>query len=51
MNQSIFQLASCAGPAYLALADAVELAILAGSLQVADRLPPQRMLDDFLGYT
>jgi hypothetical protein len=30
MNKSIFQLAPCTGPAYLALADAVELAILAG---------------------
>ncbi|WP_408370651.1 MULTISPECIES: GntR family transcriptional regulator [unclassified Paraburkholderia] len=49
MNKSIFQLAPCAGPAYLALADAVELAILAGSVQAGDRLPPQRMLADFLG--
>jgi hypothetical protein len=32
MNKSSFQLAPCAGPAYLALADAVELAILAGSV-------------------
>ncbi|MFM0631943.1 GntR family transcriptional regulator [Paraburkholderia xenovorans] len=49
MNESIFQLAPCAGPAYLALADAVELAILAGSVQAGDRLPPQQMLADFLG--
>jgi GntR family transcriptional regulator len=49
MNKSIFQLAPWAGPAYLALADAIELAIRAGSVQAGDRLPPQRMLADFLG--
>jgi GntR family transcriptional regulator len=49
MNRSIFQLAPWAGPAYLALADAIELAIRAGSVQAGDRLPPQRMLADFLG--
>jgi GntR family transcriptional regulator len=49
MNTSIFQLAPWAGPAYLALADAIELAIRAGSVQAGDRLPPQRMLADFLG--
>ena len=49
MNKSIFQFGLCAGPAYLALADAIELAIRAGSVQAGDRLPPQRMLADFLG--
>jgi GntR family transcriptional regulator len=49
MNTSIFQFAPWAGPAYLALADAIERAILAGSVQAGDRLPPQRMLADFLG--
>jgi DNA-binding transcriptional regulator YhcF (GntR family) len=49
MNASIFQLAPWAGPAYLALADAIELAIQAGSVQAGDKLPPQRMLADFLG--
>jgi hypothetical protein len=33
MNKSIFQLAPWAGPAYLALADAIELAIRVGSVQ------------------
>ncbi len=49
MNKSIFPLAPWAGPAYLALADAIELAIRAGSVQAGGRLPPQRMLADFLG--
>jgi hypothetical protein len=49
MNKSISQLAPWAGPAYLALADAIELAIRAGSVQAGDRLPPQRILADFLG--
>ena len=49
MNTSIFQFAPWAGLAYLALADAIERAILAGSVQAGDRLPPQRMLADFLG--
>jgi GntR family transcriptional regulator len=49
MNKSIFRLAPWAGPAYLALADAIELAIQAGSVQAGDRLPPQRILADFLG--
>ncbi|MFL9937047.1 GntR family transcriptional regulator [Paraburkholderia sp. RL18-103-BIB-C] len=49
MNKSIFPLAPWAGPAYLALADAIELAIRAGSVQAGDRLPPQRMLADLLG--
>jgi GntR family transcriptional regulator len=49
MNKSILQLAPWAGPAYLALADAIEPAIRAGSAQAGDRLPPQRMLADFLG--
>ncbi|WP_084753992.1 MULTISPECIES: GntR family transcriptional regulator [Paraburkholderia] len=49
MDTSIFQLAPWAGPAYLALADAIELAIQAGSVQARDRLPSQRMLADFLG--
>jgi hypothetical protein len=40
MNTSIFQLAPWAGPAYLALADAIERAIQAGSVQAGDRLPP-----------
>jgi hypothetical protein len=41
MNTSIFRFAPWAGPAYLALADAIERAILAGSVQAGDRLPPQ----------
>lgn len=49
MCRSIFQLAQDSGPAYLALAGAIEMAIREGAYQAGDRLPSQRLLADFLG--
>lgn len=37
------------GPSYLALASAIEDAINAGLVQPGQKLPPQRMMADFLG--
>ncbi|NLP62640.1 winged helix-turn-helix transcriptional regulator [Paraburkholderia sacchari] len=37
------------GPPYLAIADEIEKAIRDGALKSGSRLPPQRLLADFLG--
>ncbi len=42
-------MAVCHGPAYLAIADAIEKAISAGGLHPGETLPSQRMLADFMG--
>lgn len=37
------------GPQYLAIANAIEEAVLSGAFKSGDMLPPQRMLADLLG--
>ncbi|TDQ77510.1 GntR family transcriptional regulator [Paraburkholderia silvatlantica] len=49
MPRWIAELSGYHGPSYLAVADAIENAIRDGVLKTGSRLPPQRLLADFLG--